>query len=366
MWDLRTRKCVAVLSSHVGLPTAATFSMDGATLLTAGRDQLVNVWRWRDFSLTSSIAVLEAIEGLVVVDGGKAEGKASDKSRSKPKVKDQGDMVDANASVAESIRFVTGGEGGLLKTWDASSGRCVQREAAQRASRPGVSRLVTCGDELLAVTADHNLVFHEARSLQARRCVAGNNDEITDIRCLRTSAQEGTDKLPMRLAVATNSEQVKLFNTADMACTLLYGHSDVVLSLDVSQDGRMLASACKDCTARVWRTQDAACLAVCDGHVEAVGAVAFSKRGAALLTASKDKTAKLWDLSALTANAAHASEAPVQRPRAMSTVLAHAKEVNAVAIAPNDRLAVTASQDRSLKVWSVRDGSLAEQATLKL
>jgi U3 small nucleolar RNA-associated protein 13 len=44
VWDLHTRACRASLSSHVGRPTALAFTADGATMLSAGRDQLVNVW----------------------------------------------------------------------------------------------------------------------------------------------------------------------------------------------------------------------------------------------------------------------------------------------------------------------------------
>eukprot|EP00900_Chrysochromulina_parva_P010108 jgi/Chrpa1/19099/Chrysochromulina_OHIO_Genome00005980-RA len=248
VWDLRSRACVAELKSHVGLPTAIAFSADGATILTAGRDQLVNVWNAATYSLTTSIAV-------------------------------------------------------------------------------------------------------------------------------------------------------KLFDTHDMGCRLLFGHTDVVLALDVSADGTLLASSSKDCTARVWGVESGACVAVCDGHVEAVGGLAFARRSAALLTASKDKTIKIWDLSAVypkgvgaaggaaggkstaagrkSAAAAGAAgpagpagptsgaELEVVRARAMSTVLGHTKEVNAVAMAPNDRLAVSASQDRTLKVWSLEGGALKEVGVLK-
>jgi len=149
----------------------------------------------------------------------------------------------------------------------------------------------------------------------------------------------------------------------------------------------------------VWGVESGACVAVCDGHVEAVGGLAFARRSAALLTASKDKTIKIWDLSAVypkgvgaaggaaggkstaagrkSAAAAGAAgpagpagptsgaELEVVRARAMSTVLGHTKEVNAVAMAPNDRLAVSASQDRTLKVWTLEGGALKEVGVLK-
>ena len=364
VWDLLSRSCRAVLTSHVGQPTALTFSADGLTMLSAGRDQLVNVWRCGDWKLQSSIAVLEPLEGIVVTTEG---------------------------------HFVTAGESGRLRAWEASSGKCVRQEAVPVASggaggavadRPGLSGLLACGSgSVLAVTTDHNLVFHDASSLQPRRCLAGNNDEITDIKCVRrtgAASAEGSEaeEATSQLAVATNSEQIKLFDaSAGMACALLTGHTDVVLSLDVRDDAQLIGSASKDGTARLWDAADGRCRAVCEGHVEAVGAIAFARKAPWLLTGSKDKSMKMWDIAELidTSNVPNApkpskraktasasSERPgVVRPKARSSAVGHAKEINALAVAPNDKLAVSASQDRTLRVWSLKDGGLHELGVLK-
>ncbi len=350
VWDLRSRECVATLRTHVGLPTCLAFSADGGTLLTGGRDQLVGVWRLRDFSLLTSIAVMEAVEGLVVLPAA-ADADADDAPGRTP-----------------PLVFATAGDAGLLRCWDAASGRCVRKQASphRREAFSALSHLARCGDALLAVSTDHNFLFHSASSLQPTRCIVGNNDEITDLRCVRTApageaaAAAGADAAEAQcaqLAVATNSEQVRLFGTADMACRLLCGHTDVVLALDVSADHEHVASASKDCTARVWSARTGECVAVCEGHVEAVGAVVFTRRGGMLISGSKDKTMKLWKLGELGGAGS--------RPRAISSKLAHAKEVNALAVAPNDRLAVSASQDRTLKVWSLGEGGMSEAATLK-
>ena len=139
----------------------------------------------------------------------------------------------------------------------------------------------------------------------------------------------------------------------------------MVLCLDVSADGTLLASSSKDATVRLWRARDGACVGLCEGHVEAVGAVTFARRKPMLFSGSKDKTVKLWDLRALPSVTTKAAAAKVVPLRTRSTALAHAKELNALAIAPNDHFVVSASQDRTLKVWAVADGALEEVATLK-
>jgi WD40 repeat protein len=47
------------------------------------------------------------------------------------------------------------------------------------------------------------------------------------------------------VAVATNSNSIKIHDVATWSCQLLYGHADTVLSLDVHSSGHLLASASK-------------------------------------------------------------------------------------------------------------------------
>lgn len=87
------------------------------------------------------------------------------------------------------------------------------------------------------------------------------------------------------LAVATNTDQVKVFDQSSSNCQLLSGHNGIVLSLDSSQDGRLLATSSKDNTIRLWSLDAESglfqCVAIGTGHTHAVGAVAVSRYGIA-------------------------------------------------------------------------------------
>ena len=52
-----------------------------------------------------------------------------------------------------------------------------------------------------------------------------------------SSAAEDFAARSQQVAVATNSNQIRLFELRDMSCQLLFGHTDLVLALDVSADG---------------------------------------------------------------------------------------------------------------------------------
>jgi len=81
-------------------------------------------------------------------------------------------------------------------------------------------------------------------------------------------------------AVASNSETIKVVELKSLSATRVEGHSDSVLSLDVSADGAYIVSGSKDNSVRFWgvagRHCHVAALGLGVGHAEAVGAVRIS------------------------------------------------------------------------------------------
>ena len=69
IWDLNKRSCTAVLKSHFSVVTSLAVSIDGLTLVTAGRDKIFNLWDTRTGALKSTVPVYEAIEGICILSG---------------------------------------------------------------------------------------------------------------------------------------------------------------------------------------------------------------------------------------------------------------------------------------------------------
>lgn len=78
------------------------------------------------------------------------------------------------------------------------------------------------------------------------------------------------------------------------------------------------------------------------GHSDDVEAVALTPDGCYAVSASKDKTLKVWDLT---------------MGIAVHTLKGHTDYVNAVAITPDGRYAVSGSNDNTLKVWDLTTGT---------
>ncbi|KAJ0395737.1 hypothetical protein P43SY_004268 [Pythium insidiosum] len=351
LWDLYAQAEVACIQDHMSPATSVAFSTDGYTLLSAGRDRVVNVWDLRDHVLRQTVVVHEAIEGLQVVPSSFA-------------------CAAPHASAdGKDIFFVTAGEQGALKLWRLHGKSCqtVATREAESADSAQFAALLLNGPrkELVAVSSDHNLlVFNE--ELVRTTQIIGYNDDILNLKYIPQA--DGSPS--SQLAVATNSEQIRLLHRETLSCELLSGHTDIVMALAVSPDGRWLVSASKDRTARVWDVATRQCVATCPGHTEALGAIAISQKiahfsmGAAFfVTGSADKTLKMWSLKPLAPAYAQTQGKKAKAPVALqaksiatlSAVKAHDKDVNALAVSPNDRLVASASQDKLIKVWSTND-----------
>lgn len=208
---------------------------------------------------------------------------------------------------------------------------------------------------MLVNRLDQTLSIVDLASLEVRQHVIGFNDEIVDLCLIQGSPISD-------LAVATNSALVKMYSTGSGSVDLLRGHEDIVLCLAASGDGSVLATGSKDRTARIWRRELAegvpdrrrfACMGICEGHVGSIGAVAVGKTHSNLVvTASQDRTVKVWDLS--TEHSTSPDNVDPAKIRSLVTLQVHDKDINAIDITPNDRLLATASQDRSGKIFSLQ------------
>jgi cytochrome c len=100
-------------------------------------------------------------------------------------------------------------------------------------------------------------------------------------------------------AAATGGEdaRIAIWSPGErMPRTVLEGHQAPVVALAASRDGRFLASASWDHTARLWAVGGGAPRLLA-GHSQNVNGIAFTPDGRAVVTAGYDATLRIWPLS---------------------------------------------------------------------
>ena len=120
-------------------------------------------------------------------------------------------------------------------------------------------------------------------------------------------------------------------------------HGDTIYTIMFSPDGKTLATASRDGTAKLWNAETGGLLAILKGHKGRVHRLAFSPNGQTLATGSDDKTAKLWDVAT----------------GQLKATLQHRGTVWSISFSADSKLIVTASDnEKDANVWNTEKGEL--------
>jgi WD40 repeat protein len=118
-------------------------------------------------------------------------------------------------------------------------------------------------------------------------------------------------------------------------------HSNRVIKVVFSPDGKLLASCSRDTTIRLWDPETGACQKTLEGHTHRVTEVLFSPDDKTLASASDDKTIRLWDLAT---------------GECQQVLEGHTDWVRAVVFSPDGKTLVSALDDKTIRLWDLATG----------
>ena len=129
-------------------------------------------------------------------------------------------------------------------------------------------------------------------------------------------------------------------------CThTLVGHTEVVTSIALSQDGRTLVSGSFDKTVKLWKVKTGQLITTVTGHSREVNCVAISRNGKLFASGSADKTIKVWE---------------VISGRLICTLgwpfSGHSEAVKTLAFSPDGQILISGGADNTIRLWKLSTG----------
>ncbi|WP_224249831.1 protein kinase domain-containing protein [Hyalangium gracile] len=379
LWDLATGTA-RVFEGSKEPPAPLAFSSDGRWVATGGRDRLAWLWDVNTGQGRVLRGAEDAVTSLAFSPDGQRLAVASvdGVTRVFPVEAHSSQIVGQYAGPVLSLRFsadghtlVSSGADGRVRRWSPSGGQAVEMGGHRgavplvRSSADG-ERVVTGGDdgtvrlwdrtgrELQALPVSAHSIRALEYSADGKWVAIGSADGFVRLwepltgseRKLGQHLKGGVLSLafsPDGRFVASGGEDnaLRLWELRNGQGRALHTSDDVVVALAFSPDGRWLVSGSKDHT--LWLQE----LPAGKGRRIDVGgigvlAVGFSPDSQRLISSSQgDNSPRLWD---------------VWTGEARGVLRGHLDQVNHFAWSPEGGRLVTASDDRTVRVWDVESG----------
>jgi WD40 repeat protein len=123
----------------------------------------------------------------------------------------------------------------------------------------------------------------------------------------------------------------------------LRGHTNSVLSVKFTRDGKTLVSSSRDDTIKVWDVATGELKRTLTNHKGGVYCVVFSHDGKLMASGSIDTKIILWDASTF---------------EPLRTLIGHTGPVRDLAFAPDDKTLASVAEEGTFRLWDVATGGL--------
>ncbi len=339
---------LAILPSGVGVSSVA-FSPDGATVLVAGDDGVVRLWR-SDGVLEHTLRQKGALTaasfspgGSLVLTGGQ-DGTArlwdAKLGRLRATFRHGGPVT--SAVFGDGGRYVvTTSMDGTARVWSVATGRPL---LVVRHGRPVLSAAMGGdGRRLITVSGD-----------SARRGLRASLFAVPGGRLVRELPARGVttasfDPTGGRVVTGSLDHTAAIWNANDgTRLHLLAGHEGGITQALFGPRGRVVITTSTDGTTREWNAKTGAPVALLMGHSNAVNGGSFDLDGSHFVTVSSDGTARIWETNTGENDA---------------VLHGHTGPVVAAAFAPDGKTVVTGSTDGTARLWDAGLPTLGVLAT---
>ena len=370
LWEVATGTLLHQYQGHARAVNDVAFSADGQTAISASNDHTLRLWDLNDRIEARRFAHAGQAVGSVVFspDGTRALTRAGPANGSSDTPEDtavtlwdvasgtvlrrftgQTHAVRSIAFSPDGQRVLAGALDGTLMSWDVATGTDRRRFRAAQSTPPAAvwsiayspdgQTVVSSGGyvgENGLITGGEVIVWDTATGHERRRFSGFTNGINTAV--FTTDGAHillglGSYALPEKVAL---DSRILLIDTETGSVTHeLVGHTDYVVSIAVSPDGRSALSSSFDGSIRRWDLTTGQERSRFIGHESRVTSVAFSPDGHSALSGSFDGSVAVWDV----ASGAQLRRFVVDAP------------VNSIAFSPDGQYVLSGADDGKVQVW---------------
>ena len=331
IWNANSGECVNTLEGHTKSVSSVSYSPDGKYIATGsweynGDDKTVRIW---DASSGECVKMFEGHTKSVRSVSYSPDGKYIATGNADKTVRicnvSSGKCVKTLEGHTKSVRsvsyspdgkyIVSGGYDGTVRIWDVSSVECVKTPEGQS-----------------------NNTKSENSSSIGNSIATGSDDKTGDDgRTVSVDKTRSVDKTT-QIQDASSGERVKT----------LEGHTDYVLSVCYSPNGKYIASGGVDENIRIWDASSGECVKTFEGHTDRVLSVCYSPDGYYIASGSMDRTVRIWDIS---------------NGECVKTLKGRMSWFYSVNYSPDGKFIASGSEDNTVRIWDTSNGECVK--TLK-
>lgn len=246
---------------------------------------------------------------------------------------------------------VVGTKSGELELFDVTSASLIDSVAAHEGAIWSL-QVHPDGRSVVTGSADKTAKFWDFKIVQEQ--VLGTTRTTPKLKLAQSKILKVSDDIlslkfspdAKLLAVALLDSTVKVFFTDSLKLYLnLYGHKLPVLSMDISYDSKLIVTSSADKNVRIWGLDFGDCHKALFAHQDSILQVGFvphnsDGNGYNFFSTSKDRTIKYWD---------------AKKFEQIQRISGHHGEIWALAVSHSGTFIVSASHDKSIRVWEETD-----------
>ena len=349
IWDAKTGKLVGneSLRGHDGTVHSAIFSTDDKTVISTGSDRTIRFWDVGTVTHISTIpeAHSSTIRDLALSGDGKqlmssssdAAVKvwdvANDRPLGQPRISPHRKDILSIAVSPDGQHVASSGEDRKLSLWNANTQALIWEKADAHLAPIQSVDFSPTGSIFVSASNDGTLKFWETKTKNFLWETSPKQDERSVTYEIYSAAFRSDGAV---VVSGDRGGKIHLWDVNTQKQTVEWlAHNKRILAVDISADGRYIASASGDDTVAIWEA-DTRKIKHRFRHDQDVWTTAFSPDRRHLASGSADRTVRLWSL---------------ETGKEVRKLTGHTNDVVSVAFSPDGTKLASASFDRSIRLW---------------